>query len=180
MVDGIRKGYFDEGSIIREAKKAGEVRTKAEGEAGLSAAWRRYHDSFDQDEEAVANELLEGSLKHIKYLSALNLNGAYTILDGIGYPDKAEKLLEAFIKEFSDTPSVFDLSASPFGGEVDSLPIREAFEAQSKTHRPPLPSPSEAAKAIYKGAWSPKDDQAWRNCLPPSSRLCSESSAERN
>jgi hypothetical protein len=40
------------------------------------------------------------------------------------------------------------------------LPIREAFEAQSKTHRPPLPSPSEAEKAIYKGAWSPKDDQA--------------------
>jgi hypothetical protein len=75
MVDGIRKGYFDEGSIIREAKKAWEVRTKAEGEAGLSAAWRRYHDSFDQDEEAVANELLEGSLKHIKYLSALNLKG---------------------------------------------------------------------------------------------------------
>jgi hypothetical protein len=160
MVDGIRKGYFDEGRIAREAEKVQEVRRKAEGDAGLSAAWRRYHDSFDQDEEAVANELCDGNIQYINYLSELNLNWAYTILDGIGYPDKAEKLLRAFIQEFSCTPSMFDLATRPFGGEVTNPKIREAFEAQVKANPSPLPSPSQAAKAIYKGGWSPEDERA--------------------
>jgi hypothetical protein len=128
-------------------------------DAGLSAAWRRYHDSFDPDEEAVANQLFDGNMRYIKYLTQINLDGAYTILNGIGYPDKAEKLLKAFVQEFSDTPSIFDLARHPFGGDITNPKIREAFDAQARAKLPSLPSAPEAAKAIYKGGWSPEDEQ---------------------
>ncbi len=160
IVDGIQKGYFNEGRIAHEAGKVHEARRKAEGDAGLSAAWSRYHDSFDKDEEAVASELFKWNMKYIKYVSPINLNAAYTILDGIGYSDKANRLLEAFIHEFSDIPRMFDLVGNPFGGEITNPNLRKAFEAQAKANTPPLPSPSEAAKAIYKGGWSAEDEQA--------------------
>jgi hypothetical protein len=147
MVDGIRKGYFDEGSIRPEVKKMEETRRKVEGDAGLHAAWRRYHDSFDQDEEAVANELFDGIMRHMRYLSPLNLNAAYTILNNIGYPDKVDKLLETFIQENADTPSVFDLKGSPFGGDVNNLKIREAFEPKQRlTGLPFHPRPKQRSR----------------------------------
>jgi hypothetical protein len=52
--------------------------------------------------------LFDGNMQYIRYLSPINLDEAYTILESIGYPDKAEKLLKAFIQEFSDTPGMFD------------------------------------------------------------------------
>ena len=160
MVDGIQRGYFDEGSIGPEIKKMQEARRKTKGDKGLSSAWKKYHDSFDNDEEDVANELFNGNLRNIKYLSALNLNAAYTILEEIGYPDKAKKLLEAFMLEFSSTPGVFDLAQSPFGAEITNLKIREAFEAQKGLASVQLPSPFDAAKAVYKGGWSAEDERA--------------------
>jgi hypothetical protein len=160
MVDGIRKGYFDKRAIAPEVKRMQEVREKAEGDAGLASAWRKYHDSFDHDEEAVASELFDLNIKNIRFLSALNLNSAYIILEGINYPDKAKALLEIFIEANADTPSVFDLSNYPFKGEVTSLKIREAFEIQAKANGYSLPSPPEAAKALYKGRFSPENEQA--------------------
>jgi hypothetical protein len=49
LVYGIQKGYFDEERIGRESEKLQEARRKVQGDAGLSEAWKSYHDSFDQD-----------------------------------------------------------------------------------------------------------------------------------
>jgi hypothetical protein len=96
----------------------------------------------------------------VKYLSPINLNATYAILDGIGYPDKADKLLKAFIRELSDRPGVFDLTRNPFGADVTNPVVRGALETQAVASLPPFPSPGEAAKAIYKGSWSPEDERA--------------------
>jgi hypothetical protein len=145
---------------VPEVKKMQEARERAEGDAGLNSAWRKYHDSFDRDEEAVANDLFDLILQNIKYLSALNLNSAYTILENIGYPDKAQALLESFIKENAGTPSEFDLSGHPFSNEITSPKIREAFKAQAKARRNSLPSPTEAGKSLYKGRFSSENEQS--------------------
>ena len=160
MVDGVRKGYFDEVRISREAGKVQESRNKAEGDAGFTAAWRQFHDSFDQDEDAVANQLFEGTMHYVKFITPINLDGVYTILDGIGHTDKAQKLLETFVREQSGNPEIFDLKSHAFVGQVSNPKLQEAFAAQAAAHRPPLPSPSDAAKAIYKGGWSPEDELA--------------------
>jgi hypothetical protein len=55
---------------------------------------------------------------------------------------------------------VFDLAKHPFGADVTNPIVRGEFEAQAVANQAPLPSPGEAARAIYKRSWSPEHEQA--------------------
>ncbi|WP_341858133.1 hypothetical protein [Sinorhizobium medicae] len=68
LMDGVCAGYFDPERVKNAAQRVHErvVATKADG--SFEDAWRRYHDSFDNNQDEVLDEIRQSFLKNVKYI----------------------------------------------------------------------------------------------------------------
>jgi hypothetical protein len=155
LIDGIHRGFMDEERVNAEAAKIQAQYDASVGEAALTAAWGRFHHSFNSDEGEVAQQLFEGSMKNIKYLGVHNLNAAIVILKDIGEEDKASRLLGQYLIEMADEPQVFDPARNPFlSSDMTDPDLIAAFNQQALAAAPPHPSPIEACQRLRKNDWS--------------------------
>jgi hypothetical protein len=93
LLDGIEKGYFDEGELINCAVKL-DLRFKSERAHGsLQDAWRLFHDSFENNEHQVRDKIFEALCNNIQHVTPVNLNGTIRLLKELGASDKANEAL---------------------------------------------------------------------------------------
>lgn len=68
----------------------------------LEAAWRAYHDSFDDDEDRVVHEIVDGTKKSYEITSLWNLNVVVALLKELGREVEARDLLKFFVESRHD------------------------------------------------------------------------------
>ena len=140
LLDGVEHGYFDEERLKEQAEKLSRSFEDQEGQNAQRAAWRMFHDSFDDNGADVASNLFAALKQHISHVSITNLNGAMTVLKELGQREKATELLAAWVQSRQGNPQNFDLDRGPFRGEVNDPELVVAFAAaaaeQTETREP--------------------------------------------
>ncbi|MEW6450585.1 MAG: hypothetical protein AB1490_08065 [Pseudomonadota bacterium] len=133
LIEGIRKGYFDPEKIERHAKEQHDkiIATKAGG--SFEQAWRPYHDSFENNQDAVLDGLFDSFMKNFRYVSPTNLDGTVRLFKDLDRPEQAQRMLQHYMANRNEDREFFDLDESPFGDSVSDPDVRAAFKEKA-TH----------------------------------------------
>jgi hypothetical protein len=157
LLDGIKKGFFDE-AVIRKQASAQDERLKATGlDKSFTDAWSGYHDSFDENQEIVLDSIYEAFFKGIQYVSPVNLNGTVALFKELGRPEQAFEMIQQYIKIRGNNWELFDLHNYPFGDTVTDPDVISAFDeafSRYKTVRNPTDTIIRIAETE---SWNPED-----------------------
>jgi hypothetical protein len=112
-VDGIQK----EALALQEQQRVGALHGKFE------SAWRRFHDSFDDDENKVVEQIVDCTRNAFEVVSLANLNEAMALLKSLNRDAEAAELLDFFSdnrdRSYWTTEDPF--GRGPFLPEVDAV-----------------------------------------------------------
>lgn len=125
----VERGYVEGTGFVEVAKKLDEDLRSAEMSVSFTAVWRRFHDSFSDDQDAFIAELHDAALHAIAHISSGDLNGTVRLLRNLQRDDLADGLIDKFVEANRGKPKTFDLKEHPFGGSIDDTKLRATFEA---------------------------------------------------
>lgn len=125
----VERGYVEGTGFIEVAKKLDEELRSKEMSVPFTAVWRRFHDSFSDDQDAFIAELYDTAINAIAHIGSGDLNGTVRLLRELKRDDLADSLIEKFVDAHKATPSTFDLKEHPFGGTIDDTKLRTTFDA---------------------------------------------------
>jgi hypothetical protein len=159
LIDDVENGFFNDEKIRRGVETYLKDAKKARAQAAIEAGWKPFHDSFDDNAKHVAQSIFDGCVENLSYLAPANLSAAVAVLKDIGYPDQGAELLGKYMKA-RDSEDIFDRSEDIFGSHITDPDVIKAFDAKAGQVVRMLPTPLEAASRIYKGGWSPEDEES--------------------
>jgi hypothetical protein len=130
LLEGIERGYFDDGEIVTWAGKRAEKLKAAAASGSFDAAWRLYSESFDDNEIEVAREIGIAVRKNVAFVAPLNLNAAVKLLKDLNRPHEATEMLRIYMTQRKDGRAFFDLTAYPFAADITDPDVKAAFDAR--------------------------------------------------
>jgi hypothetical protein len=157
LLDGINKGFFEEEAVSKLAAEMHANFISTNSKSAFEAAWRLFHDSFDNNEEKVVQEIMGAFRDHLGAISPLNLNGTVRLLKELGRRDDAASLIKFYVTNRAEGKSFFDLTNYPFIGDVTDPDVIEAFQQKYlsfKDERSPL---DVVTHIVESHGWSAED-----------------------
>lgn len=124
----VERGYVEGTGFVEVAKKVDEELRSKEMYVPFTAVWRRFHDSFSDDQDAFIAELYDTALHAIVHIGSGDLNGTVRLLRELKRDDLADDLIDKFVDANKGKPSIFDLKEHPFGGTIDNTKLRATFD----------------------------------------------------
>jgi hypothetical protein len=130
LLDGIRAGYFRRGLLAPHAQEAHDRAVAAEADGTFEAAWKLYHDSFDDNQEAVLKAVETSFRKTFGHITPTNLDGTVRLMKDLGKSALAAELIALYVNGRNEDRAFFDLDKHPFGGDIVDPDVRAAFKAK--------------------------------------------------
>lgn len=160
LLDGVRRGFFDEDRLKRNAVILDEKCKEMASTKSFSEAWALFHDSFNDNTSDVVRSLMNALRHHTRFVTPSELNGAVSLLKTLGRHKAANYALKLFMKRRSDEDyAFFDLSQHPFTETIQDPDVIHAFSEKLKTFRDER-SPEDILHSIsFHHSWSPADTQ---------------------
>lgn len=123
----VENGYVDEQGLVEEATVLNEKIRAASSESSFQEAWRKFNESFDDnDQEVIA--CLSDSFKHnAKYISPVNLDGAVRLLRFLGKDKLATKIINLYIDKRKGNAELFNLESAAVPGEIRDAEVIKKF-----------------------------------------------------
>jgi hypothetical protein len=122
---------LDVDNIQTEARALQEQQRIGALHGTFESAWRRFHDSFDDDEDKVVKEIVECTKAAFEVVSLPNLNEAMVLLKSIGRGAEAAELLKFFAdnRDSSYWTEEDPFGRGPFLSEVDAV-VKEKSDVE--------------------------------------------------
>jgi hypothetical protein len=171
LLAGLRNGYFDQAIIRRHATVLDGTLQNAEARDSIEEAWKRYHDSFDDDQEQTLDAIYSAFVATIRHIDVLNFSQTVAFFKELGRPEQAAEMLEAYVAAHKGNPAVFDIENYPFRDRITDPDVIHAFQHQHNA----VATQAEAAAILRNMAerrgWHPDDlavlaivsvDEYWR------------------
>jgi hypothetical protein len=131
LLEGIRRGYFNEAALSRQAEELDKRAKAVSSEDSIRAAWRHYHDSFDNNEQQVVDAVLTALHNEVRFISPMNLGGLVSLLRGLSRDREATEVIDYYMESRKEEDrKFFDLSEYAFGDDVTDPEVRAAFDAR--------------------------------------------------
>jgi len=124
---------LDIDEIQSEARKLQEQRRVGALHGTLEAAWRPFHDSFNDNEDEVVSALLDGSKNSFEVASLPNLNVTVMLLKELGRQNDASNLLTFFAEHRNDVR--YWTSDDPFQRGPYDPDVRAIIETKQQQQR---------------------------------------------
>ncbi len=125
----VERGYVDGTGYIEVAKTLdADIRGKEACEP-FTAVWRRYRDSFSDDQDVFIADLHGTTLQAINNIGSGDLNGTVVLLRQLKRDDLADDLIAKYVDAHKAKPATFDLAAHPFGGSINDPKLRAIFDS---------------------------------------------------
>ena len=121
----VETGVLDTDEISKKARDVETGLSQRNKMAAFERCWRAFHDSFDDDEDEVCNDIVQGIKDNFAVVSRSNLDAAVTILQELGRTIEAEALID-FAKE--NGSNEFWASDDPFHRDVRDSRIQRLVE----------------------------------------------------
>lgn len=158
LANAVRTGYVVDAAFDKAASAKNKQLIAAKAAGSFSQAWRTYHDSFDNDQDAVVSTLYESFKLNAKYITPINLNGTVLLLRALSEDEKADELIDLYVQIRADEPELFNLSDYAFSGDVSDKKVRAAFDKAYEAS-----AVSESAKDVLmrlagSNGWTNKDE----------------------
>jgi hypothetical protein len=159
LLGGIHHGYFDENALVCWAETLDKKFRAEDSEGSFRKAWDIYHNSFDNNEQQVVDEICSSFQRSVQTISPMDLNGTIQLLKNLNFPKKADEILHHYMEKRNESRTFFDLSEYAFGSEITDPDVRAAFEAKYMSFQDDR-TPADILKKIAKhDSWS-RDDIA--------------------
>jgi hypothetical protein len=155
LLEGTRQGYFDP-SLVKEFGSKLDKKIKAGNlDASFNAAWRMYHDSFDDNQDKVLDAMYDSFLKGAQYISPMNMSSTVTLFKELGRETQAAQMLKHYIEARGEEEQLFNLRHYPFS--VSDPDVVRAFNDKYATFKREV-SPREILLRISDtNSWSSED-----------------------
>lgn len=125
----IRNGYLEESQIEQRAQHLNQVLVQSGARDTYLQAWDMVHESFDDNEAAAIQRLLDTHRERIDLLGAGELDWTLAFLRRFGRNEAADALLEAFIGAHQNETERFNLEAYRSFTALTDPRLRERFQA---------------------------------------------------
>ena len=123
----VENGYIDEKGLRDEAVILNEKIRAASSESSFQEAWRKFNESFDDNDQEVIACLSDSFKNNAKYISPVNLDGAVRLLRYLGKEKLATKIIDLYIDKRKGNAELFNLDAAAIPGEIKDTEIIEKF-----------------------------------------------------
>ena len=157
ILESIQKGYFDKNTMHGPFKIKNDEHISSRNRGALSDAWKKYRDSFDDDTIEVVRQISEAYYKHIDQVDASNLDAAIVLFKNLGLHDKANELLNYFMKNTKRPASFFNLQAYPFADYVKDPDLISAFNQRYESSKTPADPKVILSKVGLSQSWGDDD-----------------------
>lgn len=171
LLAGLRNGYFDQAVIRQHATKLDKTLRNAEAGESIEEAWKRYHDSFDDNQEQTLDTIYSAFVANIRHISVLNLNQTVAFFKELGRPEQAAEMLAAYLAARSDNPAVFDIENYPFRNRITDPDVIRSFQQQQSAVAAQADAAAILRSMAERHGWHPDDlailaavsvDEYWR------------------
>jgi hypothetical protein len=103
--------------------------TRADG--SFEEAWRLYHDSFENNTDAVLDAIYASFVRNFAYITPTNLSGTVSLFKQLGRTDQALVMLNYYMANRKEDRAFFDLENNLFGDSITDPDVRQAFDEKS-------------------------------------------------
>jgi len=124
----IEHGYLEETGFSKEAVALAEKFRAQELENSFSAAWKLFHNTFEDNRVELVSSMYDSLKKSVKHISPLNLSGTTNLFRELGRADLADELIDFYLAARVDEDGILDIESSPFSGDITDPVIRERFK----------------------------------------------------
>lgn len=135
---------LDLDEVRGQASRLKEQQAEAALHGTFEAAWRSFHDGFDDNEDEVVRALVSGTKAAYRVVSLPNLNEAVLLLRRLGRNEAARELL-TFFSETCD-PAYWARTEDPFARGPYDAEINEIIESK----KPREPEHFDVAAALIR------------------------------
>ncbi len=123
----VENGYVDEKGLRKEAAVLNEKICAASSESSFQEAWRKFNESFDNNDQDVISCLSDSFKNNAKYISPVNLDGAVRLLRYLGKNKLATKIIDLYIDKRGGNAELFNLDSMAIPGEIRDREVVEKF-----------------------------------------------------
>lgn len=123
----VENGYVDEKALRGEAVELNEKICAASSESSFQAAWKKFNESFDDNEQEVITCLSDSFKNNAKYISPVNLDGAVRLLRYLGKAKLATKIINLYIDKRKANAELFNLNSSAIPAEIKDWEVISKF-----------------------------------------------------
>jgi hypothetical protein len=138
----VENGYVSERHLLQEATRLNDEILAARSENSFLEAWRKFNESFDDNDQDVINCLSDSFKSNAKYISPINLDGTVRLLRNLGKDKLATKIIRLYIERRDAEIELFNLEASSFTGEIRDQEVIFKFKEKYESLKARL-SPQE-------------------------------------
>lgn len=158
LASAVMTGYMVDSDFENAAteKNAQIIAEKATG--SFSQAWRKYHDSFDNDQSSVISALYESFKVNAKYITPVNLNGTARLFRELGEGEKADEIIELYIQVRANEQELFNLNDYASAGDISDEKVREAFDKAYEGSAVREPPKEVLTRLAGQNGWDNKDE----------------------
>jgi hypothetical protein len=136
LIEGVMNGYFDPAAIEQLAKEFHDkIEVRKVGNK-FEEAWRLYHDSFEDNQDAVLDAILDSFKSSFHQITPLNLDGTVRLMKKLGREKQAAEIIALYVGQRNERREFFDLSANLFFDTGADPDVAEAFRIRAATLKP--------------------------------------------
>ncbi|MGY4433127.1 hypothetical protein ACVWWO_005604 [Bradyrhizobium sp. F1.13.1] len=139
LLDGIMSGFFDLPKLKACADTLQEKYKHDAAQQALDRPWQKYRDSFDDNGDEIAAELLQATKSHIAQVTVSYLDAVVSFLKRMGRDAEAKEAIDLFMKHNANEPrAAFDINNTvqrPSDPDV-SLAISEKHSSYDDKRNP--------------------------------------------
>jgi hypothetical protein len=121
------------------------------------AVWRRFNNSFDDDEKDFVAELVAAFEKHCKFISLLDLDHSVKLLKRLGHTPEAARLVKYFMDQKAADPVFFCLRPNVRGFPIEDPDVRDACAKKIAAATNKHPAHEILLKMYRERSWSQED-----------------------
>jgi len=143
-------------------------------EGTFEAAWRGFHESFEDDEDKVVQELVDGAKRGYEVISLPNLNEVVLVLKRLGREAEAKDIVKFFVENRNDA-GYWNLQDDPF----ERGPFDPDITAVMEQKKPTEPTEFDVAVALLRAGKDHDSETIAKLATVPAQTYCDLISAAR-
>jgi hypothetical protein len=128
----VRTGCFTESSINEAVASLRKQIEDHEAHTTLNAACSLFHDSLEDNERELIDELYGTHLKHISAVSPMNLDAVVRLLRDLNAGDKASELIRRYVEVHKGNREILNLENYALASKLQDNELRNSFETAFK------------------------------------------------
>lgn len=155
LMKAVCDGHFDPEQTSDAFQAAHEKALASKANGSFEDSWRAYHDSFQNNADAVLDGIFASFMKNFKYVSPTNLNGSVMLFKELGRDEQAKQMIAHYVANRTEGPKFFDLSENPFGSSVTDPDVQAAFA--TKLTEVAVPMDIDAILLAQRNSWGEQE-----------------------